>query len=69
MAYLTEGFHSLSSIIAPPLMTQLFRRFTATGATVHFPGATFLLASALALGAMALFWKAARSEAKEEGAL
>jgi DHA1 family tetracycline resistance protein-like MFS transporter len=63
------GLHSLSSIVAPPLMAQLFRRFTATDAPVHFPGAPFLLASGLALGAMALFWKATRSEAREEGVL
>ncbi len=63
------GLHSLSSIIAPPLMTQMFRRFTANDAAVHFPGAPFLLASALALGAMAVFWKSARSQASEKGAL
>jgi DHA1 family tetracycline resistance protein-like MFS transporter len=61
------GLHSLSSIIAPPLMAQMFRRFTAADTTAHFPGAPFLLASGLALGAMAVFWKATRSEAREEG--
>ena len=63
------GLHSLSSIIAPPLMTQMFRRFTAEGAAVHFPGAPFLLSSGLAVGALILFWNAGRSAAREDGAL
>jgi DHA1 family tetracycline resistance protein-like MFS transporter len=63
------GPHSLSSIIAPPLMTQMFRRFTAAGAPVHLPGAPFLLASALAVGAMVVFFTASRSDASEEGAM
>ncbi len=60
------GLHSLSSIIAPPLMTQMFRRFTAESAAIQFPGAPFLLASALALGAMAIFWRATRNWGREE---
>jgi DHA1 family tetracycline resistance protein-like MFS transporter len=63
------GLHSLSSIIAPPLMTQMFRRFTAEGTAVHFPGAPFLLSSVLAASALILFWKTARSEAREDGAV
>jgi len=49
-------------------MAPMFRRFTAADVTVHFPGEPFLLASGLALGAMAVFWKATRSEAPEESA-
>lgn len=57
------GLYSLSSIIAPPLMTQMFRFFTARGAAIHFPGAPFLLSAALAMGAFSLFWKTTRSDA------
>ena len=63
------GLHSLSAIVAPPLMTQMFRRFTAADAPVHFPGAPFLLASTLAVGALLVFWRSARSDAREEGAV
>jgi MFS transporter, DHA1 family, tetracycline resistance protein len=63
------GLHSLSAIIAPPLMTQMFRRFTAAEAPVQFPGAPFLLASTLAIGALLVFWRSARSDVREEGAI
>jgi DHA1 family tetracycline resistance protein-like MFS transporter len=61
------GLHSLSSIIAPPLMTQMFRRFTAQAAPIRFPGAPFLLASLLAVSAMVIFWRATRSVGIGEG--
>lgn len=38
---------SLTSIIGPPLMTNLFAYFTRPSAPVHFSGAAFLLASIL----------------------
>jgi DHA1 family tetracycline resistance protein-like MFS transporter len=38
---------SLSSIAGPPLMTQLFARFTAADAPAHVPGAAFIGAAAL----------------------
>ena len=63
------SLHSLSAIIAPPLMTQMFRYFTAEEAPIHFPGAPFLLASALAIAGMVLFWKATHTVVKEPGAL
>ncbi|MGH9870317.1 MAG: TCR/Tet family MFS transporter [Candidatus Polarisedimenticolia bacterium] len=44
---------SLSSIIGPPLMTQLFGRFSAPDAPIHLPGAAFFAASILAAGS---FW-------------
>lgn len=59
------GLHSLSSIVAPPLMTQMFRRFTAEGASIQFPGAPFLLSSGLAIGALVLFWSTGRSSRTE----
>ena len=52
------SLHSLSAIIAPPLMTQMFRFFTADDAPIHFPGAPFLLSSGLALTGLLIFWRA-----------
>ncbi len=45
---------SVAAIIGPPLMTQLFRRFTAADAAVNFPGVSFLLAAMLAVGAFVI---------------
>ena len=42
---------SVSAIIGPPLMTQLFRRFTAADAAVNYPGISFVFAALLAAGA------------------
>ena len=41
------GLYSLSSIIGPPLMTQVFGHFSARSARVYFPGAAFLTAALL----------------------
>jgi DHA1 family tetracycline resistance protein-like MFS transporter len=46
---------SLTSIIAPLLLTNLFAYFTAADAPVQFPGAAFLAASLFCLGALAIF--------------
>jgi DHA1 family tetracycline resistance protein-like MFS transporter len=47
---------SLTSIGGPFLMTQTLARFSAPNATIHFPGAAFVLAALLNLGAfIALF--------------
>jgi DHA1 family tetracycline resistance protein-like MFS transporter len=54
------GLYSLSSIVGPPLMTQLFSRFSAPDAPVHLPGAAFVAASLLSLGAFALYWATTR---------
>lgn len=40
---------SLTAILGPPLMTQLFGWFSDAAAAVHFPGAPFLAAALLAL--------------------
>ncbi len=45
---------SLTSIIGPLLMTNLFSYFTAPTAPVHFPGAPFLMGAVLSLGSMFL---------------
>ncbi len=52
--------YSLSSIVGPPLMTQVFSHFTARSAPVFFPGAAFLMAAALTIACALLFVKAAR---------
>lgn len=48
------GLYSLSAILAPPLMTQLFRAFTAADAPVRFPGVAFVFAACLAAGAFVI---------------
>lgn len=40
---------SLTAVLGPPLMTQLFGKFSDPAAAVHFPGAPFLAAALLAL--------------------
>lgn len=52
--------YSLSSIIGPPLMTQVFGHFSSPAATVYFPGAPFLLAALLTFGCALLFGRALR---------
>jgi MFS transporter, DHA1 family, tetracycline resistance protein len=52
--------YSLSAIIGPPLMTQVFAHFSAPAAPVHFPGAAFVTAAALTAGCAALFVRALR---------
>jgi DHA1 family tetracycline resistance protein-like MFS transporter len=46
---------SLSSILGPPLMTQLFSYFSRSDAPVHLPGAPFIAAATLVAGAIALY--------------
>jgi DHA1 family tetracycline resistance protein-like MFS transporter len=53
--------YSLSSIVGPPLMTQVFSYFTARTAPVFFPGAAFLAAAVLTIVCALLFVKAART--------
>jgi DHA1 family tetracycline resistance protein-like MFS transporter len=54
------SLQSLSAIIGPPLMTQIFSRFSDPAATVYFPGAAFLTAAALTVGCALLFLRAMR---------
>jgi MFS transporter, DHA1 family, tetracycline resistance protein len=54
------GLYSLSSILGPPLMTQVFGHFSARSAGVYFPGAAFLAAALLTAGSAALFARALR---------
>ena len=52
--------YSLSSIVGPPLMTQVFSYFTGPDAPFFFPGAPFLTAAGLVIVCAALLMKAAR---------
>jgi MFS transporter, DHA1 family, tetracycline resistance protein len=52
--------YSLSSILGPPFMTQIFGYFSAPGAAVHFPGAAFLAAALLTVGSAAFLVRALR---------
>jgi DHA1 family tetracycline resistance protein-like MFS transporter len=46
---------SLTSVVAPLLMTNLFSYFTSPGAPVYFPGAAFMTAALCCVGAMLVF--------------
>ena len=54
------GLYSLSAILGPPLMSQLFGRFSAEDAPLHMPGAAFFTASLLALVCVTVYWSATR---------
>ncbi|MBP6413550.1 MAG: tetracycline resistance MFS efflux pump, partial [Bacteroidia bacterium] len=45
---------SLTSIIGPPLMTNLFSYFTASTAPIYFPGAPFFMGAILCVLSVAL---------------
>ncbi|HEX7036713.1 MAG TPA: TCR/Tet family MFS transporter [Pseudomonadales bacterium] len=49
---------SLTAILSPPFMTQLFSFFTGADAPVYLPGAPFLAAALLSAGALVLFLRA-----------
>lgn len=52
---------SLSTIVGPPLMTQLFGYFTGRSAPFELPGAAFVLAATLTLLSLLLFLRACRA--------
>jgi MFS transporter, DHA1 family, tetracycline resistance protein len=54
---------SLSSIVGPPVMTQLFGRFTAPDARFHVPGAAFFTAALLTAGCFVVYWITTREPA------
>jgi len=54
------SLYSLSAIIGPPLLTQIFSRFSEPAAAVYFPGAAFLAAAVLTVGCAVLFLRAMR---------
>ena len=55
---------SATSIIGPPLMTNLFAYFTKEEAPVYFPGAAFFLGALLMIASTYYAYKALRSEKK-----
>ncbi len=57
---------SLTAIVGPVMMTQLFGYFSSREAPVYFPGAAFICATALVLVALTLFVRATRVMADEE---
>jgi len=54
------GLFSLSSIVGPPLMTQLFGRFSAADAPVQLPGAAFFASALLAWISFAVYYRATK---------
>ena len=46
---------SVTAIVGPVFMTQLFAWFTGPQAPVYFPGVSFLAAAALTIGAWSVF--------------
>lgn len=57
--------YSLSSIVGPPLMTQLFGHFTAPEAPRRFPGVSFFTAALLTTACFAVYWSATRRTVPE----
>jgi DHA1 family tetracycline resistance protein-like MFS transporter len=49
------SLYSLSAIVGPPFMAQLFGYFTSPAARVHVPGAAFIAAAVLASGSLGIF--------------
>ena len=53
---------SATSIIGPPIMTNLFSYFTKPAAPIHFPGAPFLLGAILMISSAIVAFYALRHE-------
>jgi DHA1 family tetracycline resistance protein-like MFS transporter len=53
---------SLTTILGPPLMNNLFKFFTTSQAPVYFPGAAFLLGAVFMIGSALVAWLTLRSE-------
>jgi len=56
------SLYSLTAVVGPPLMTQLFGYFSSERARVHFPGAAFLCAALLAIAGLLVFVRATRPD-------
>jgi len=54
------GLFSLSSILGPPLMTQIFGRFSAERAPIQLPGAAFVTSALLAATCFITYLRATR---------
>jgi DHA1 family tetracycline resistance protein-like MFS transporter len=55
------SLYSLASVIGPPMMTQLFGRFSTPESTVKLPGAAFLCSALLVVTSGAFFVHAIRT--------
>ena len=55
---------SLTAILSPPFMTQLFAFFTSDNAPIYFPGAPYLAAAVLSVMALMVFLRATHREPK-----
>src|SRR4030095_12253500 len=53
---------SLTTILGPPLMNNLFKFFTTSQAPVYFPGAAFLLGAVFMIGSALVAWLTLRNE-------
>ena len=53
---------SLTTILGPLLMNNLFKFFTTSKAPVYFPGAAFLLGAVFMIGSALVAWLTLRSE-------
>jgi DHA1 family tetracycline resistance protein-like MFS transporter len=51
----------LTAVVAPPLTTHIFSRFTAADAPIYFPGAAFLLGAALLALTLILYQQLGRT--------
>jgi MFS transporter, DHA1 family, tetracycline resistance protein len=60
------GVASLSSILGPPLMTQIFGYFSSDMAPIYFPGAAFCAAALLTAASAALFSRGMRLSPQRE---
>jgi DHA1 family tetracycline resistance protein-like MFS transporter len=52
---------SVTAVLGPPLMTQLFGKFSEPGAPLHLPGAPFLAAALLALASAVILAQVSKS--------
>ena len=57
------SLYSLSTIVGPPIMTQLFGHFSSPAAPVYFPGAAFVASTVLATTAFVIYWSVTRERA------
>lgn len=60
------SLYSLSSIAGPPVMSQLFARFSGPDAPLRLPGAAFLAAAALTAGCFVIYAIAARDRGAKQ---
>jgi DHA1 family tetracycline resistance protein-like MFS transporter len=60
---------SLTTIIGPPIMNNIFYQFTKKNAPIHFPGAFFLLAGVIMLVSLVITFDVLRREKRENPAL